>query len=498
MMTQNAIWKEVRPIDRYQVRLVGTVDSSQLKALFQLYQPLIGQQAIALYTTLWSETEGDFRYTAEKKHEWLIKAMNTPLDQIYASRLRLEGVGLLRTYRSDEVSDQPYRLFVYELHPPLSIERFFADDVLSVWLYNRVGAAHFKQLRARYSGYFSHESQDGTAIEVTKSFYEVFASLHPSELMIQPDSETEQGLQEAQTSFPIPSPQAHEASTFPYEAYPFDVELVKSFLLKGVDERQIFTPENTAVIKKMAMFYRLSEQEMGRLIQDSLGVHGQFDLNKLRRLAREYYLYRHRGLPQVRLKGEKTDLKPSDPIQANSDQENALEEAHLQVLAQISPLQLLAAYQEGGKVAEADARLVEELVMDYQLAPSVVNVLLEYVLFTNQFRLPRQLVTKVAAHWKRLKITDMREALELAKKEHQEYKKWQEKRKARAAKGSQASPSGQQQKKMIKKDVLPEWIADQEAERKGKGEEGETLPFSDAEKRKRIQSLLKALGEWEE
>ena len=485
---------DVRPLDRFQVRLVGPMELFQLRILFQLYQPLIGQQAIALYTTLWSETEGDFRYTSIKKHEWLVKTMATPLDEIYASRLRLEGVGLLRTYRTQNGDEDPYRLFIYELLPPLSIERFFADDVLSVWLYNQVGSAHYKQLRARYSRYFDHRTNDPSTTEVTKSFYDVFSSLHPSELRVHPHSETKKELEQAQESFPIPSPQTDEPAYSPYGDYPFDLELVKSFLMKGVDHRRLFTPENTGVIKKIAMFYRLNEQEMGRLIQDALGADHRLELDKLRRLAREYYRTRYQGLPQVRLKGMEEGIQG----QRNEQQESSLEEAHLQALARISPLQLLAAYQEGGKVAEADARLVEELVMDYQLEPSVVNVLLEYVLFTNQFRLPRHLVTKVAAHWKRLKIADMRQALEVAKREHQEYKKWQEKRKSKVTKGLSATSS--QEQKAVKKDVIPEWIAHQEAANQGKekGEGEETLPFSDAEKRQRIQSLLKVLGEWEE
>src|SRR5690606_6938902 len=129
----------------------------------------------------------------------------------------------------------------------------------------------------------------------------------------------------------------------------------------------------------------------------------------------------------------------------------------------LSPLQLLAAYQGGGKVAEADERLVEELIFDYQLPPGVVNVLLEYILLTNQLRLPRNLTTKVAAHWKRLKITEVKQALELAKKEHQQYKTWQEKRqqeKDTSAKGT-ATKGSNRRRNEIREAVLPEWIREQ-------------------------------------
>ncbi|WP_405054344.1 DnaD domain protein [Tepidibacillus marianensis] len=65
-------------------------------------------------------------------------------------------------------------------------------------------------------------------------------------------------------------------------------------------------------------------------------------------------------------------------------------------------------------------------MQDYQLPYPVVNVLLEYILLSNNYKLPKNLTEKIAGHWKRLKIKTVDEALKIAKKEHQLYKDWQE------------------------------------------------------------------------
>ncbi|MDQ0337833.1 replication initiation and membrane attachment protein [Caldalkalibacillus uzonensis] len=519
-------WKYVRPMDGYKVRVTEQPGLFQLKILYQLYQPLIGAESLSLYVTLFSETEGDRHYSNEKKHQWLMKVMALPLDRIYYARLRLEAVGLLRTYR---LQTGEGALFHYELHPPLSAEQFFADDVLSIWLYNQVGPVHFKQLRARFAHYLGEAEEPEQAEELTKPFHEVFTSIHPSELTTQAGSQTQQDLQEAAQAYPLPKYSGRKGQALRFDDYELDLDLVKSFMMKGLDRDQIFTPENVQEIKKVAFFYQLDERRLSQLIQDSLTIDDCLDVAELRRQAKWHYHAQYGNPPRVRMiipengeEGEpKRRAKEQQAGSGGTAEEGRIlsdEERHLQVLQTMSPLQLLGAYQDGGKVAEADVKLVEELIFDYQLEPSVVNVLIEYILLTNQFRLPRSLVTKVAAHWKRLKITDMRQALEVAKKEHQQYKKWQEKRQhgegQSARQGSPLNKATRGGKRTgVRKDVIPAWVAEQDkyhsspqANRKSIQNKTDqelaaatqTQALSEEQKRERIKSLLKALGEWEE
>ena len=93
------------------------------------------------------------------------------------------------------------------------------------------------------------------------------------------------------------------------------------------------------------------------------------------------------------------------------------EEKHFKQLAQISPLELLSYYHKGTRIPDSDVELVEGLVRQYGLPPEVINVLLEYVLLKYDYKLPRNLVEKIAGHWKRLGIETIQDALKQARKE---------------------------------------------------------------------------------
>lgn len=79
------------------------------------------------------------------------------------------------------------------------------------------------------------------------------------------------------------------------------------------------------------------------------------------------------------------------------------EEKMIKLYERTPPLTLLEKRSDGAKVAAADARIVESLIIDYQLYPGVVNVLLDYVLWQNDMKLTKAFIDKIAAHWARKK-----------------------------------------------------------------------------------------------
>ncbi|WP_276913961.1 DnaD domain protein [Aneurinibacillus aneurinilyticus] len=120
---------------------------------------------------------------------------------------------------------------------------------------------------------------------------------------------------------------------------------------------------------------------------------------------------------------------PHDENTKNIPRDNTLKEQlpskvqeHIQVLSSISPYKLIEHYQNGGKVAPADQKIIEELLNKYQLIPEVVNVLLEFIMLTYNRKLPKEVIYKIAGHWKRLKIQSIEEAIQQAKKNFKEQK----------------------------------------------------------------------------
>ena len=57
-------------------------------------------------------------------------------------------------------------------------------------------------------------------------------------------------------------------------------------------------------------------------------------------------------------------------------------------------------------------------MIDQQLNPGVINVLIDYVLMTNNKKLSKELVETIAGQWKRLNVETVKDAMEICRKEH--------------------------------------------------------------------------------
>ncbi|GAA0375543.1 replication initiation and membrane attachment family protein [Bacillus horti] len=491
------VWNEVKPIDGFRVQAKRILSHTEHKTLTHLYQPIIGALSYALYLTLLDEVEGERLFSVEKNHQWLMKVMNQSLDVIYQSRLRLEALGLLKTYVLHKDEDQT--LFEYELYHPLTPEQYFGDDLLSICLYNQVGAQRYKELRVRYS---ANTIQGGENLqkqkhEITKEFHQVFSSLSPSELVAKRGSELNDQLSELEQSYPLPK-QADSYSGSPtFERFALDIDVLKSLLMKGLKADEIYNGQSLPYIKKIAFFYQLDEWSISRIVQDSLSNQEQLDLGVLSEKAKEWYRFQEGGQPPRIIH----DVQPIEKRVFTKPEELTEEERHLYQLENLSPLQLLEQFQRGGKVAEADVRLAEELLLEYKLEPAVINLLLEYIFYTNNYKLPRSLVTKVAAHWKRFNVQTVKEAQELALKEQQQYKEWQSKQEQKDGGSKSTGRANSRNKQPIRTDKLPPWIEAQQkneremqrADSKIEKEESMGLTEAEQERRRRIEEKLKSL-----
>lgn len=507
-------WKHVRANDRYRVFIQQPPSSYHLKLLTTLYQPLMGSLSYALYLTLVHETEGDHFVSSDCKHHTLMKTLSVHLEHFYQARLRLEALGLVQTFRATEQGES---MFEYHLAIPLAPEKFFEDELLSISLFNQVGASRFKQLRARFSNYaVGDKPSSSSKKELTKQFHEVFTSVHSSELVIEEGTQIHKDMQHLSVAHPLPVPEENDhAASLSFERYHIDTQLLNSYLMNGFLIEDLLDAQQFQLLQKHAFFYRLDEYQLSQLLLESLDALGAVDMSIFQNKAKDWYRWQKGGQPPqlVQLiESEKQPVISTEDVNNEDDQ-------HLFMLERISPLELMQEYQNGGKVADADQKLLEELLFQYELKPSVINLLIEYILLTNEFKLPRNLVTKVAAHWKRSGVEDVRQAQALALKEHEQYKQWQGRKEQAAAsdqpaltqgKGNASGGKGQVGKvnapkrnkttysggggyrgNKVRKDHLPDWIAQPPDEKS-------SSPISNEQKKRRIESLLKDLGEWDD
>src|SRR5690606_23406024 len=92
------------------------------------------------------------------------------------------------------------------------------------------------------------------------------------------------------------------------------------------------------------------------------------------------------------------------------------------------------------------------IMEEHGLTQPVMNVLVDYVLRRSGNKLNRNYIETIAAHWSREGIKTAKEAMEIAKREHQLYQKWEEKK--------------SRKKQPVRKEVLPKWYIEQKEKEK--------------------------------
>src|SRR5690625_3761628 len=110
---------KILPVEGYYVRVKGKPPIDYLKSLTHLYQPLIGMESIMLYQTLLNEVDLQDDTTSQTHHT-LMNYLKIPLDDIYEARLKLEGIGLLRTIKVEYTDSS---LYINKLKRPITPDR---------------------------------------------------------------------------------------------------------------------------------------------------------------------------------------------------------------------------------------------------------------------------------------------------------------------------------------------------------------------------------------
>ncbi|WP_078555451.1 replication initiation and membrane attachment family protein [Bacillus alkalicellulosilyticus] len=431
-------WTELLPIDRYVVQTVDHLHALDQKILTLLYQPLIGAFAHSLYMTFWSELQRDQYCSEENSHRHLMTVMDAPLHHIYEHRKKLEAIGLLKTFKR---KDEEGSTYLYELQPPMSPYQFFQNDVLSVYLFNRIGKTKYRQLRERF---LLTVTQKDDFFEVTHAFDEVFTTLHHSEMSMSFQSEMMEALQLNETEKLIERP---KQDPLLFNESSFDFELLEADLSAVVAPKELMTTEVRETIVRLAFVYKISPLEMSRVLQRSVIHDDEVDLQQLRKKVQDWYkLENGNDPPSLGLRTQPVALQSM-----NGKEPKTEEEKMVKLYETTSPLALIESRGDGAKVPPADAKIVESLLLDYKLTPGVANVLLDYVLIRNDMKLTKALIDKIAGHWARKNIKTVKEAMEFAK---EEYKKATE---------VKTSPKKQQtySKTNAKKDKLPKWLVDE-------------------------------------
>ena len=350
--------------------------------MITFYEPIIGHLGVSLYLTLWNDLEGINQISRELNHHHLMSILKCPLNAIKEAREVLEAVGLIKTYfKAGDVNS-----YIYELYSPLSPTEFFNHPILNVVLYDNIGDSEYEYLKKLYQK-LKIDTKDYT--DVSKKIDEVYVS---------------------QSDIPVFESIERSVNDISCNDQ-VDFDLIISSIPKGIINERAFNKKTKELINQLAFIYKIDSLKMMELIRSVLNEYGMIDKTALRQASRKMYQFNNGALPTLIYRSQPEYLKT--PVGDNS-----MRGKIIRAFESINPVDFLRNKYRGVKPTTADIKIIEMLVIDLEMPPAVVNVLLDYVLRKNNNRLSRAYIETIAGQWKRAGLKNASEAMDFAEKEN--------------------------------------------------------------------------------
>ncbi|BAQ11724.1 replicative DNA helicase dnab [Bacillus sp. OxB-1] len=443
------LYKELQPIDTYTIKCSHPFSDYDRQLLTLFYQPLIGSDAMSLFLLFWADAERDDGqgYT----HYRLMNFLTKPLGSIFEARISLEAIGLLRTFRKD--GDEG-RTFLYELLPPLDARSFFSDPLLSTFLFSKIGEQAYRNLRNR----FLDDLQNGEGFEeVSRTFLDVYT---PSQF-----GQSVSASEGSQFKGRV------EPTGVPFGQYDFDFDLLRAGLSEQMVPQSALSLVSRDLISKLAFLYSLTPIDMQKVVMMALDDKLQLPEDRLRRAAADFYKMNvSKAAPAL----QKTFASPEPKPQNDSA---SREDDLIYYLENTAPVDMLR-HIVGKEPLAVNVQLAERLINTHGLPVGVVNVLMQYILLRNDMKITNNFAEQIAAHWQGKKVKTAKEAMELSRKEHDQYMKWLNDGK---------NTSTKTKKKPSREEKVPEWFYKKEEGQQEKP--APTNPDLDAERRRLLEEL---------
>lgn len=376
------------PADIYQVVNKCLLNDYDKLVLSMLYMPIIGNTAITLYNTFYNELKANNYMSNELTHHHLVTNLGESLENIKKARIKLEGIGLLKTY----VMEGNVNSYVYELYSPLTVCEFFNHPIFSTVLKNNVGDVEFKRLK----NYFKVPKLNlKDYIDITHPFDLTFKSVN-----IENFKEDDEVLKK-------------EKGYLNY-SYEFDFDTLISSMPKGLFNPKALTKSIKELITNLSFLYKMSPIEMSDVVKISLNEKGLIDKELLKENVRKYYEYNNDGKSP-------TLLFKSERVSSSRKENNSLNRL-LNVFETTKPYDFLKSKYKGVRPTSKDMQILEMILVDLQFSPAVCNVLIDFILKTQNNRLVKSYVEVIAGEWKRADLKTAKEAMEYAENTYKKLK----------------------------------------------------------------------------
>ncbi|MDD3895851.1 MAG: DnaD domain protein [Bacilli bacterium] len=379
------------PADVYIVINKTILTEVDKKNLINLYEPIIGSNAVSLYLTLWSDLDKRELISKDYNHHHLMTLLKTNLDDIKEAKDSLEAVGLLKTFIKKEIN---LNSFIYELYSPISAYEFFNHPILNIVLYNNIGVSEYNTLLNYYKKpIFNYNGYE----EITNAMDINFKSVVGMNL----NNEDIQRKEQNKISI----------------SKLIDFDLLIESIPNKVFNNKALTKGMKDLINNLAFIYNLDTLKMSELIRLTLDQNGLINKDTLLKETRKYYEYNNNGaLPTLIYRTQPDYLKNPEGDLSNRGK-------MIYIFENTTPYDFLRSKYKNVNPTSRDLRLLEYLALELGLTPAVINVLIDYVLRINDKKLNKAYVETIAGQWVRQGIKTASQAMAIAEKEHKKNNK---------------------------------------------------------------------------
>lgn len=418
---------ELTPQTGFLVSLSNRFSIFSDKVLIDFYQPILGSQALGLFYALRANVTKHPVISNRIAHTHLLTRLNIDVKQLYQARIRLESLGLIRSF---EASDQLGDVVVYELQPTLTPQQFIDDDLLSVLLLEAIGEHSYDNLVADSVAY----QYDTSKLQVvTKSFFDSY-HINQNDVTKLPDT-----IRESRQKFIVS--QANDHDILPQSDFDFKL-LLQLLANQPIDTDKLGADRQ--LIENEHLIYGIDEPQMARLIMQATSLtNNQLDTKQLKRIISASY---QQVIPNS------DQQVPNEPVNSDELKQLSSNEQELIKACQLySPIEFLQTLmvQKNGFVTSGEEYILRDLIGRKLFSPGVVNMLIYYVLQERgQATLTKNLIDTVANSWSQAKIKTPIAALNQIKNHGQ--------RKPNNKRSSSGNYTGRRQVK----EKLPDWAKD--------------------------------------
>ena len=381
----------VLPADTFIVVNKTTLSDKDRNLLMLLYQPIVGSSSISLYYTLWSYLDKTEILSNEWTHHHILRDMMISNTELTEAKDKLEAIGLIKTYlKKGNINN-----YVYELYSPVSASEFINNPLLNMALFNAVGKLEYE----RVVSYFKLPKINLREYEdVTKKFSDIFDY----------------------SSVPLNDNLIYDIKKSNYRKLELlskiDINTILSLISDDVLNKKSLTKDTKDFLYKISYIYNYDNDDMIELIRNSTTEKHTIDKKLLQENANKYYRYDNMGkLPSIIYKNQPEYLRKE-----NLDTSNRSRMIHL--FETTSPYDFINSKYKTGNPTSSDLAIISYLLIDLNLKPGVVNVLVDYVLKINNNKLIKSFVEVIAAQWSKSGIETVEAAMEIAEKEYKKKK----------------------------------------------------------------------------